>query len=80
MQTKLTLRVEDSVVRKAKRLAQKRGRSVSKIFSDFIAEEEDDQELESLGSITASMVGVLGKAEIPNEKDAFHDHLEDKYL
>ena len=80
MQTKLTLRIEDSVVRKAKRLARKRGSSVSKIFSDFISEEKDDQELSDLGEITASMVGVLGGVDIVDDKDAYHAHLEDKYL
>lgn len=80
MQTKLTLRVEDSVIRKAKRLAQKRGSSVSKIFSDFITEEKDDQELADLGEITASMIGALGGVNIPDDKDDYHAHLEAKYL
>lgn len=79
MQTKLTLRTEDSVVRKAKRLAFKRSSSVSKTLSDFIIGEEDDQRLNDPGEITTSMVGFLRGADIPNDKGAHHPHLEAKY-
>ena len=80
MQTKLTLRVDDSVVRKAKRLARKKGSSVSQIFSEFISKVEDDQPLTELGEITASMVGVLAGAEIADAKESYRKHLEAKYL
>ncbi|WP_269525985.1 DUF6364 family protein [Coraliomargarita parva] len=80
MQTKLTLRMDDTVIRKAKKLAHKRGTSVSRIFSDFITEAEDDPELDELGAITASMVGVLGDVDLEDEREDYRKHLEDKYL
>lgn len=80
MQTKLTLRMDDSVVEKAKRLARKRGTSVSKIFSSYISEAKDDQDFSDIGEITASMIGVMRGAEVDDEKEAHRAHLEGKYL
>lgn len=80
MQTKLTLRMDDSVIRKAKRVARKRGTSVSRIFSDYISEAEDDQQLEDLGEITASMIGALRGVEIEDTREEYRNHLEKKYL
>jgi hypothetical protein len=77
MQAKLTLRMEESVIRKAKRLARKRGKSVSKIISEYITDEPDEQLVEELPPVTASMVGVLGHE--AKEQD-YKKHLEEKYL
>lgn len=80
MQTKLTLRVDDLVVKKAKRLASKRGTSVSKIFSGYITEADEDKDFRDMGKITASMIGALHGAEVDDEKEAHRAHLEGKYL
>lgn len=79
MQTKLTLRIEDAVVRKAKHLARKRGTSVSRMFSDFIAEEPDQDLPNTLGDITASMVGVLSASRLIDDKQEYRNHLEEKH-
>lgn len=80
MQTKLTLRVDDAVVRKAKRIALKQGTSVSRIFSDYISEVDDNQEFKEIGPITKSMIGVLAGIDHGNDKEEYRDHLEEKYL
>ena len=36
METKLTLRLEDKLIRKAKKLAKDRGKSVSRMVADYI--------------------------------------------
>ncbi len=77
MQSKLTLRMDEAVIRKAKRLAKRKGNSVSRIISDFISEEPEDPELEELPSVIASMVGILG-SEL--DESAYKEHLEEKYL
>ncbi len=77
MQSKLTLRMEESVIRKAKRLARKRGKSVSKIISEYITEEPDEQLVEELPPLTASMVGALGNE---GEEQEYKKYLEEKYL
>ena len=80
MQAKLTLRIDDAVIRKAKKIASKRGTSVSRIFSDYISAVDDNQDLGGLGDITRSMVGVLGGVELSSDKEEYRDHLESKYL
>lgn len=80
MQSKLTLRMEDAVIRKAKRLAQKRGKSVSRIISEFISDEPDDMSLEELPPVTASMVGILGREEGREGEAEYKKYLEEKYL
>ena len=77
MQSKLTLRMEDAVIRKAKRIAKQKGQSVSRIFSDYIAAETEDVEMKELPPVTASMVGVLA-AEV-DDLD-YKQYLEEKYL
>ena len=79
MNTKLTLRVDEAIVRKAKEESKRRGKSVSRMFTEFI---------ESLGSrpgsqkplppITASLVGLLKGKEI-SEQD-YRKYLREKYF
>jgi len=69
--------MEESVIRKAKRLARKRGKSVSRIISEYITEEPDEQLVEDLPPLTASMVGVLGNE---GEEQDYKKYLEEKYL
>jgi replicative DNA helicase len=79
MQTKLTLRLEEDLVRRAKRLAKKRGKSVSKIVADyftlFAAEKKKPEEM--LSPIVQSLKGALRGAAI--DVQDYHKHLEDKY-
>ena len=36
MQTKLTLRIESDIISDAKEMAQRQGKSISRVFSDYI--------------------------------------------
>jgi hypothetical protein len=78
MQTKLTLRMEEAVIRTAKAEAKRRGKSVSRMVADFI--ESVSLKLDgdkSLPPITASLVGIL-KGQKADEKD-YRAHLLEKY-
>jgi replicative DNA helicase len=79
MQAKLTLRLEEDLVRRAKRLAKKRGKSVSKIVADyftlFAAEKKKPEE--KLSPIVQSLKGALRGAAI--DVQDYHKHLEEKY-
>jgi hypothetical protein len=81
MQTKLTLRMDDSVVDKAKRVARRQGKSVSRMLSDYVAALPDDLGGQKLPPVTASMVGVLPAGTLPDavEKE-YGAHLERKHL
>lgn len=80
MQTKLTLRVEEAVVRKAKQLAKKRGTSVSRIFGEFISSQSDELPSDELPPVTSSMVGIIRKEGAEIDESDYGKHLEDRYL
>ena len=80
MQAKLTLRVEEALIRKAKRLAKKRGTSVSRIFGDFISNQTGDLPSNDLPPVTASMLGAIKKEGVDIDEDSYRKHLEDRHL
>ena len=80
MQTKLTLRLDDDVIDKAKKIARKRGKSLSKLVAEYfnhISAKEPESE-DELSPIVKSIYGSLHGAGI-NDND-YKKHLEEKYL
>lgn len=80
MQAKLTLRVEEALIRKAKQLARKRGTSVSRIFGDFISTQSDELPSDELPPITSSMIGIIRREGTEIDENDYRKHLEDRYL
>ena len=86
MQTKLTLRLDDEVIRHAKAYAKARGKSISQIVADYlrmlpVTHTQQGEPPARLTPIVSSLRGVLrrpGAAEV-DESD-YRRHLEDKYL
>ena len=79
MNTKLTLRMDESIVRKAKIEAKRRGKSVSRMVADFFESIGLEQTSENdLPPTTASLVGILEGKEISEED--YKKHLQEKYL
>jgi hypothetical protein len=80
MQTKLTLRIDDELIKKAKRVAHKRGKSLSRIVSDYfnhISVEDNTDDLK-LPPNAESLYGSLTNSKI-DESD-YKKYLEKKYL
>jgi hypothetical protein len=79
MNTKLTLRMDESIVRKAKIEAKRRGKSVSRMVADFFESIGLEHTSENdLPPTTASLVGILKGKEISEED--YKKHLQEKYL
>ena len=80
MNTKLTLRLDDQLIKSAKEYSAKTGKSVSKIVSDFfvIIKNEKLKKSCSITPTVQSLNGVLKNSEF-SEKD-YKDYLEKKYL
>jgi hypothetical protein len=79
MNTKLTLRMDETIVQKAKIEAKRRGKSVSRMVSEFIESIGLQQTSEKvLPPTTASLVGILKGKEISEED--YKNHLREKYL
>ena len=80
MQTKLTLRVDEQLIERAKSFAKKRGKSVSQIVADYFVALEaapTDQDTE-LTPIVRSLKGALRGAGVDVED--YRRHLEERYL
>lgn len=79
MNTKLTLRMDEETVRKAKMEAKRRGKSVSRMVAEFIESIGLQQNSKKeLPPTTASLIGVLKGKEISEED--YKTHLREKYL
>ena len=79
MNTKLTLRMDETVVRTAKREAKRRGKSVSRMVAEFIESIGSRPDSEKvLPPTTASLVGILKGQKI--SEDDYKAHLREKYL
>ena len=79
MNTKLTLRMDEKTVRKAKMEAKRRGKSVSQMVAEYIESIGLQQNSEKdLPPTTASLVGILKGKKISEED--YKAHLREKYL
>jgi hypothetical protein len=77
MNTKLTLRMDDVLVRQAKTQAARRGKSVSQMFGEFVVSLGATQRYRGLPPVTGSLLGVM-KGHDVSEKD-YKAHLREKY-
>lgn len=80
MNTKLTLRMDDSLIESAKEYSSRTGKSVSRIVADFfeIIKNNDTHKEQQLTPTVQSLKGALNRSGI-EEKD-YKDYLEGKYL
>jgi hypothetical protein len=80
MQTKLTLRLDEDLIRRAKSSAKRRGKSVSQIVADYLAslEEEPRKPAIELTPVVRSLKGILRGAHLDMEH--YRRHLEEKYF
>ena len=80
MQTKLTLRLEEGLVQRAKSFAKKTGKSVSRIVADYFTVLELPPRRDTSVSwppLVRSLKGSLRRARV-NEND-YRRHLEEKH-
>jgi hypothetical protein len=80
MQTKLTLRLDDQIIKLAKSFARKKGKSVSQLVADYFKffktpRSEEDYEI---APIVRSLKGILRGSKVDVED--YKRHLEEKYL
>lgn len=81
MTTKLTLRLDDTVIRKAKKTARSKGVSLSRMAEDyfkFVAKPERQEVWES--PVLYEVAGVLsGKHDAAQQRAGYRKHLAEKY-
>jgi hypothetical protein len=80
MQAKLTLRLEEKLIRRAKAHARRTGKSVSQIVADyfaFLGKRTTDGD-SKLTPTVKSLKGALSGSDVSRED--YHGYLEEKYL
>ena len=80
MQTKLTLRLEDQLIERAKAYAAQSGKSVSQVVADYfkLLTTEKTRSAAPSTPITQSLRGLLREANL--DEDDYKKHLEEKLL
>jgi hypothetical protein len=80
MPTKLTLRLDEDLIRRAKSFAKKRGKSVSQIVADYFAslDKKPHEPSVDLTPIVRSLKGTLRGMDA--EVEDYRKHLEERYL
>jgi hypothetical protein len=80
METKLTLRMDEKVIHRAKAYARKSGKPVSRLVSDFFVLLGSKEEIKAsdMTPKVKSLRGVFRGSDFSIDK--YRRHLEDKYL
>lgn len=81
MDTKLTLKLNEYVIEKAKRYARERNTSLSDMVESYlihITEEENEKSTE-ITPLVKSLMGVISLPADFDEKKAYADYLTQKY-
>ena len=79
MNTKLTLRMDNTLVDTAKTEASRRGKSVSQMVGEFFDSLTGTrQDHGNIPPVTASLMGILKRGDV--SENTYRKHLKEKYL
>jgi len=80
MKNKLTLRLDESLIKNAKKHAREKGTSVSRLVADYFAliGKRHSSSKDELPPLTASLSGIMKDTEITEED--YKRYLTDKHL
>ncbi len=78
MQTKLTLRLEDSLIQQAKDYAKQHDKSLSQVVADYFQALTQKPNKPLTAPVTQSLIGVLDASNV--DATDYKKHLEEKYL
>ena len=78
MQTKLTLRLEDSLIQQAKNYAKQHDKSLSQVVADYFQVLTQQSGKTGISPITKSLIGILDSNNV--DENDYKKHLEEKYL
>lgn len=78
MNTKLTLRLDEQLIRKAKSYSARSGKSVSQLVADYFALIDADEELTGT-EISPRVRSLIGAFKGSTTEDDYRRYLEEKY-
>jgi hypothetical protein len=81
MNAKLTLKLNEAVIEKAKKYAQKNRQSLSELVENYFKAltDESGNEQDDYGALTTELSGVINAADIENYKEKYTEYLAEKY-
>ena len=81
MNTKLTLKLDQEVIEKAKAYAERRGLSLSRMVESYFfgLTQQEDQATPRPAGVVAELTGLLGGLQIEDEKEGYAEYLLKKY-
>jgi hypothetical protein len=77
MNTKLTLRMDDAIIERAKLHSDQSGKSLSRLVSDFFSAIDAPAAPADISPRVRSLVGALSGS--PLDEDDYRRHLEEKH-
>ena len=81
METKLTLKLKKNIIDRAKKYANDRDTSLSKLIENYLeAITSPSTRNDNISPLVKSISGVIKLPEDFNHKDAYHQYLNKKYL
>ena len=78
MQTKLTLRLDNTLIQQAKEYAKRHGKSLSQVVSDYFQALTQKSKKPVPPPITKSLIGILESSNV--DENDYKRHLEEKHL
>jgi hypothetical protein len=81
MNAKLTLKLNEAVIEKAKKYAQKNHQSLSELVENYFKAltDESGKEQDDYGTLTTELSGVISTADIENYKEKYTEYLVEKH-
>jgi hypothetical protein len=81
METKLTLKLDDSIIDQAKKYANKRQKSLSRLVEDYFRGLGNDEPSDKLliNPIVRELSGIIDEKDIKNWESGYGNFLESKY-
>ena len=77
LNTKLTLRMDDALIERAKAHSERSGRSLSRLVSDFFSAIDQPAEPTAITPRVRSLMGALSHVTL--DEDDYRRHLEEKH-
>ena len=78
MHTKLTLEIEDQLIREIEAYAKEKNKAISQIVADYFQELTQHKKSNPIPPVTRSLIGILQNRQV--DEDDYKQHFQDKYL
>ena len=79
MDTKLTLKLDQEIIEKAKGYAKSRKTSISRLIENFLQKITSEDEKEEITPLVKSLSGIIALPAKYDHKKEYADHLSKKY-